>query len=558
MTENTFKNQLQKSVKKIIILSTITLSIGFFLVFYISNYQKYKSLSEDNLNYIEENFVNLYNSTQEYLLDESTNIYCADAILKADKENFTNSFNRFNRKNKVKAKYMITDINSNLISTSFSIEELTPILNYSKAINYKAQNNDENGVYSSVYSTYAAFPDLILSKPINNFGKNIGFLTVFLSGNDWSFNTSNTSNYFNIVTDDRDRVIFYNRAFLVKNTYKFSSNNSSSFLINDQRYWIEKKSLKDLPYNIYSLINYPLNLELYVGLVMIFLIGISTYFLAKWMSNKMAIQNSNSIDKLSKEIKTISKNPKHRISINSNDEFEEVANKINIMLDRIEDLNDKNTELIKFNNSIEISQLTAQINPHFLYNTLEMIRSLISYDQTLAKEIIMTLNKVLRYSINNNQTEVLFEDDLDFMEQYFFIQKLRFADRLKIILDIEENAKNAIVPKLFLQPLVENSIKYGFMKQTLLKIEIKAFMEDDCLHIEVRDDGPGMDNETYRKISQIITSDKNDSNSYGLFNIARRIKLQSNKESYLKIENYEGQGVTIKIKLEQKDGDFDV
>ena len=286
---------------------------------------------------------------------------------------------------------------------------------------------------------------------------------------------------------------------------------------------------------------------------MISLIGFGTFILSSWISRKMAEKNAHSVNLLNNEIQYITQiEPNHRIMLNSNDEFEDIGHEINTMLDTINDLNRENTELIEFNNAIEISQLTAQINPHFLYNTLEIIRSLTNKDSALAQELILKLTKVLRYSVEEMKSEVTLKDDLEFINQYLFIQNLRFQDNLSVEINIDESHLKFNVPKLLLQPVIENSIKYGFMKKSKLNIEISSEFENDFLVLRIQDNGLGMDEDSLIKAKELLSGEVNTSQSYGLFNISRRLKLQHTDKSKVELRNIKNVGLEVVMHIYQK------
>ncbi len=207
----------------------------------------------------------------------------------------------------------------------------------------------------------------------------------------------------------------------------------------------------------------------------------------------MAKNNAELISKLANEIRIIQNGDyQHRIVLDTQDEFSEVANRINHMLDNLRELNSRNTELLELNNAMEINQLTVQMKPHFLYNTLEIIRNLVLLDGKRAEQLIVQLTHVLRYSINGSKEDVYLEEDMQYIQDYLAIQSCRFGDRLRCTVDIDENCKSCIVPKLVLQPIIENSIKYGFKKKMDIKIDIRGFMSGNILILSIKDDGLGM------------------------------------------------------------------
>jgi sensor histidine kinase YesM len=270
------------------------------------------------------------------------------------------------------------------------------------------------------------------------------------------------------------------------------------------------------------------------------------------MAESMAKNNAASINKLVSEIRIIRKiNHKHRVEIDSGDEFEDVAYHINYMLDNIDKLNNKNTELLKLNNTIEMNQLTAQINPHFLYNTLEIIRNLVLWDGKKAEELIVQMTQLLRYSINNTKRYVMLQEDIKYISDYISIQKCRFGDRFNCNIEIAKECEKCIIPKLLLQPIIENSIKYGFMKKMDIKIDIKGYKKNNILYLSVKDNGMGMSGHEASKLNESMKSSNNSTESNGLYNIARRLYLQYGEKSGINIVNEEGVGFEVILKIIQ-------
>jgi sensor histidine kinase YesM len=359
-------------------------------------------------------------------------------------------------------------------------------------------------------------------------------------------------NFDGVITDKRNNVIFYSKPSLITNNYKFEIGKSRIGYLDKDRYWMVSEQLQDYEVTIYSLIYNPNNSTYLIGLAVIAVMGFLWYQIANQMAASMAENNAASINKLVKEIRIIrKKDHNHRVEMDSGDEFEDVAYQINYMLDNIRDLNTKNTELLKLNNIIEMNQLTAQINPHFLYNTLEIIRNLVLQDSVMAEGLIVRLTQVLRYSINNSKRDVMLEEDIKYILDYISIQSCRFGDRFVCNVNIDPDCGDCIIPKLVLQPIIENSIKYGFKKKMNLRIDIRGYRKDNILYLSVKDDGMGTNAEEAVRLNESMKEVYNDTASNGLRNIARRLWLQYGEESGIKIVNEEGVGFEVILTVVQ-------
>lgn len=220
------------------------------------------------------------------------------------------------------------------------------------------------------------------------------------------------------------------------------------------------------------------------------------------------------------------------------DSFEHMAVRIQKLMEEVrqEEISLRKTEL---------KALQAQINPHFLYNTLEVIRgeALINGDKKVA-EMTEALANYFRYNISRKETFVYLKDELKNICNYFKIQQHRFGDRISFEIvyhGIEEkDVQNCYIPKLILQPIVENSIYHGLEMKIgggVIKIHISS--ADDKLMLTIADDGLGMTQEDLDKLNRDVDAGKTDENAadshngVALQNIKRRLKLYWGKEAYM-------------------------
>ena len=197
----------------------------------------------------------------------------------------------------------------------------------------------------------------------------------------------------------------------------------------------------------------------------------------------------------------------------------------------------------------QLKYLQAQINPHFIYNTLDNIRYLIPTDPQRAQQLIGRFIGILRYSINNTKHNVPVKDDLKYLQDYLVIQSTRFGANFSYEIDIDDACMEFIIPKLLLQPLLENSIKYGFQKKPCIHIRVRGWLGEDALYFTVEDNGGGVDETMLEQLRDILRSDEVNIEHNGLQNINRRIWLGYGGDSGLTIDSTEGEGFTVKLKL---------
>lgn len=290
-------------------------------------------------------------------------------------------------------------------------------------------------------------------------------------------------------------------------------------------------------------------------------IGITTAFLALLVAgmiisaSKIASQKSLTIDALVSAFRDVEAGIlDNRISIETNVEFHTIADAYNKMLDDIKHLIEENKKGEKEKFLSELKQLEMQFNPHFMYNTLENIRFMIKLDPVAAQQTIVYLSEVLRYSIDNSVSHVCLEDDIKYIENYLFILKARFSQQFSFTIDISDSALRALVPKLLIQPMIENSVKYGFGMQGVLEICIVARTVNARTVITITDNGEGMETKELAAVQKILKSPFNNTPHIGLYNVHRRIHLLYGSRYGVDIQSKKGYGTTVRIVLPFKAG----
>jgi sensor histidine kinase YesM len=186
----------------------------------------------------------------------------------------------------------------------------------------------------------------------------------------------------------------------------------------------------------------------------------------------------------------------------------------------------------------KLSALNAQLNPHFLFNTLNAVSSLVERDPRGVRRMIARLSELLRYTLEGGTDhEVPLSQEISFLERYLEIMQIRFQGKLEIDMQIEGEAHNAMVPSLILQPLVENAVKHGVDKITAAgKIGIRARLEGERLVLTVTDNGPGP-----AKITRL------DDAGVGLANTRQRLEQLYGNEQSLTLAEAPGGGTVARI-----------
>jgi two-component system, LytTR family, sensor kinase len=186
--------------------------------------------------------------------------------------------------------------------------------------------------------------------------------------------------------------------------------------------------------------------------------------------------------------------------------------------------------------------LTSQINPHFLFNTLNTVSSLIRFDPDMARGVVLKLSNILRRLLRKHETFVPLREELAFIDDYLDIEVIRFGrDKLQIFKEIAEDSLETFVPSMLLQPMVENSIKHGLAPRLEGgKIHLRARNSDGRLLIEIEDNGVGI---TPERLAEVYGG------GIGISNVHERLRLLYGDQFKMNIRSKEGQGTHIHIEI---------
>ena len=186
--------------------------------------------------------------------------------------------------------------------------------------------------------------------------------------------------------------------------------------------------------------------------------------------------------------------------------------------------------------------LTSQINPHFLFNTLNTVSSLIRFDPDMARSVVLKLSNILRRLLRKHETFVPLREELDFIDDYLGIEVVRFGrDKLQIFKEIDPETLNAFVPSMLLQPMIENAIKHGLAPQLEGgQIHVRARSLDGRLLIDIEDNGAGIPPERLRQVY---------GGGIGISNVHERLRLLYGDQFKLDIRSQEGEGTQIHIEI---------
>ena len=258
-----------------------------------------------------------------------------------------------------------------------------------------------------------------------------------------------------------------------------------------------------------------------------------------------------------------------KVHLNQNDDLYLISHQFNRMVDRnnslVEALKQKNNEIQEASErqkNAEIKALEAQINPHFLYNTLDSInwRAIDAGEEEIS-DMLGILGSLLRYSISNINGIVPLSVEIEWLKKYVFLQRERFNDSFDCVYDVAENCLDYPIYKMLLQPLIENSILHAFRETKEGGIiTVKAFIrEDQKLQISIKDNGSGMSCEQLENLRKNILEKKAlDSRSIGISNVVNRLKIYYHDEAEIRVESELGYGTELVLVIpETKQSSFE-
>ena len=232
-------------------------------------------------------------------------------------------------------------------------------------------------------------------------------------------------------------------------------------------------------------------------------------------------------------------------------ELHELTQSLNTMAGRLQDLIDENRREQENLKKSELRALQAQINPHFLYNTLDAIVWLAEAGQS--REVIhitRALSDFFRISLSQGKDWIPLSEEIKHLTGYLTIQKIRYRDILDYQIDIPEELGSCQVLKLLMQPLVENAIYHGVKhRRGRGLVRVTGRMEDSWLILEVADNGAGMTDERLAQVREGLSGSGAESAGYGLFNVNKRIQLYYNQPQGVWIESRPGEGTSVTLKL---------
>ncbi len=247
------------------------------------------------------------------------------------------------------------------------------------------------------------------------------------------------------------------------------------------------------------------------------------------------------------QIVSLEELPSKHLNIEGSKEIVELDNSFIALIDRIDDLTKKLIFEKEEQRKSELLALQNQINPHFLYNTLDSILALIEEKENdKAEEMIVALSRFFRISISKGKNIIPLRKEIEHAKNYLLIQKLRFGDAFDYSFDVSEDILDMDIVKLVLQPIIENSINHGLKEGEVGLIKVKGYKNNGYVYLSISDNGYGMIEETRLALENSL-KDESSSKGVGLKNVYMRLRVYYGNKADMKIESALDIGTTITL-----------
>lgn len=355
---------------------------------------------------------------------------------------------------------------------------------------------------------------------------------------------SNTTNYEDIPAE------------LVHNLDPEKANTWNLLTKNSDRYYVQQRSLNSNGWYIVSILPAkdvfkPTNLLSSEMLMVVAAVTVLAYLLAYLLSR-------STLDRLSLLTQTMrtveTGNTSARLEPSGNDEIAQLIVCYNQMMDQVDALMEEKIEYGQQIKNLELKALQAQINPHFLYNSLDLINcTAINNNVPEISKMVNALSKFYRLSLNKGREVVTLRDEITHAKLYLEIQNLRFENRVSSIWDLDPSIEDCKIIKIILQPIIENAVIHGIFekpsKSGTIRVSAKKF--EDGIRIYVADDGVGMSEDTVREnFASSLSGEMADTKGgYGVRNICDRVKLAYGAPYGVTCTSIQGEGTIVTVHI---------
>lgn len=401
---------------------------------------------------------------------------------------------------------------------------------------------DENGIgpYKNIFKMGRLIKDLITNETLGILIMDISETMLYDRYSDMI--DYGTSIYIvdsneKIISSKDKRLIGTNYQHVIKQSsdnYSVTKNNMEIISNIDEYGW---SIIQEVPLNIMKQVsNQIVNSTVFIIVLVSIIALIISYTLSVWIT-KPIIEIKNKMDKV------MYGDLKAKVDVDRSDEIGQLQKSFNSMVMWLDSSIENIKKYEKQKRVAELSFLQAQINPHFLYNTLSGIRFLISMNKTeQAEEMLYRFTKLLRSILPKSSEMIRLEDEIENIKNYVELQKMRYPDCFEITYEIDDEINDFNVPSFILQPIVENAILYSMEKENNKgRISLAGYKTQEGIRIIINDNGIGMSKD---KVESVLKKEAS-VNRVGVINVHERIVLNYGINYGLEIDSIEGRGTKV-------------
>lgn len=548
---NRFQDYMRKTfvIYAVVLVLIVFLLVGVFalVIFNETVVQTNKSVNRELSNFIQREF-STYATELEHLVEEDSikNVFQDGSyFLEVNRRLYA-----FSNQHSIKANFVLLDrdlriVASNLyekykdqLLSSYFVKDVATKLDTQNVLQRSINPFILNDLQGSQY---------LFAKAVVTDGSVQGYLLLFPRDIGTVISTKNVESV--AITDQFDNIIYSSNQMFTNNMGKLDLGEVHNRMttIHEKYYYTFSSSIHNDMVHVTTMTainNYQKSLVIGIAL----LLGISgiIILLILLVTPKLVKRNLQSFDSLISVVKQFKEgNIEHRVEVKTFAEFQTIYDEFNHMAARIQMLIQHNQEIAEKKRQMEIKHLENQFNPHFVFNVLEMLRYEILFDPNNAANIVVSFANLMRYNINYGNTEVPLQTDLKYIKDYLMLQKMRFNERLDYHIEVDPALESCKIPKLLIQPIIENSVKHGIENTRHLTININIKRVRDHMEICVEDDGQGIEAERLAYLRTILADKGEVPEHIGLYNSHKVIQLLYSEPYGLSIKSTYGVGTKV-------------
>lgn len=554
----TFKDYMKRVFVRYIV-ALICLMFIIFLAFMLLNYRLFVVKANTDCNQAVSSFIaDQWSTYHNGIKDFASKEELTRALLKQDNLREVNQLlYEFSLSQELRTNFVLLNQEQEIIATNlYKTNQLLFLANRTVQEALMSLAVEPGKTYSGVIHIpfdHGQKSNLTFIRAIMANNKIVGYLVFCLQENSLSGIMRNRDADIIVITDAFNNVVFSTNSLMIDSLgkYKDDPENKSTIVIDKKPFHVTANTIAESNIRIITMISIAQQQQI-IQFGTIFLICISAFLLLlmRFLADKVTERHLYSIDELLYAVNECRQgNINYRIKSQTFEEFQMLYDNFNSMMIKVQQLIQSNNEMAERKRLMEVKQLEGQFNPHFAFNVLEALRYVILINPEQAAKMVVAFANLMRYSINYGSTHVSLKTDIGYVQDYLLLQKMRHNQRLEYIIDIDEAILACKVPKLLIQPIVENSIIHGLEKSKKITIRIIGRAMDNQLVLCVEDDGPGLDQAQLATLQALLNDENAMPERIGLYNVHRVVQLLYGQEYGLALESAQGKGMRVLLKI---------